>query len=127
MRSDIDSICRRVARSVLRLSQRGVVAKRRSLQRLHKGRMMFQKTLLATPTTVRELTDKQTVSDDEALAALRWRRAILKLSETLLSAADQRRELSPVLLEAMDFALENYLLYGDEHDLMLLEEWLREE
>ncbi len=65
-------------------------------------------------------------NDLEERTALRWRRAILRLSETLLSAADERSDLSPILLEAMHNALENLLVYGEEHDLMALEEWLIE-
>ncbi len=65
-------------------------------------------------------------NDLEERTALRWRRAILRLSETLLSAADERQDLSPILLEAMHNALENLLVYGEEHDLMALEEWLIE-
>ncbi len=68
-----------------------------------------------------------TWEENEQQNALRWRRAILKLSETLLSAADEHRHLSPIFLEAMHSALENLLVYGDERDLMALEEWLTEE
>ena len=56
--------------------------------------------------------------------ALRWRRAILRLSETFMDAADERRDLSPILLEAMHNALDNLLVYGEAGDLMVLEEWL---
>jgi hypothetical protein len=66
-------------------------------------------------------------NEAEQQDALRWRRAILKLSETLLTAADRHQELSPFLLEAMHYALENLLVHGDERDLMALEEWLIEE
>ena len=68
-----------------------------------------------------------TWDENEQQNALRWRRAILKLSETLLSAADEHRHMSPIFLEAMHSALENLLVYGDERDLMALEEWLTEE
>jgi hypothetical protein len=68
-----------------------------------------------------------TWDENEQQNALRWRRAILKLSETLLSAADKHRDLSPIFMEAMHYALENLLVYGDERDLMALEEWLTEE
>ena len=68
-----------------------------------------------------------TWDEDEQQDALRWRRAILKLSETLLSAAAEHRSLSPIFMEAMHYALENLLIYGDERDLMALEEWLNEE
>jgi hypothetical protein len=68
-----------------------------------------------------------TWDEDEQQNALRWRCAILKLSETLLSAADEHRHMSPIFLEAMHYALENLLVYGDERDLMALEEWLTEE
>ncbi|HEX8235007.1 MAG TPA: hypothetical protein VF600_03540 [Abditibacteriaceae bacterium] len=71
--------------------------------------------------------ESPTWDENEQQDALRWRRAILKLSETLLSAADEHRDLSPFLMEAMHYALENLLVYGDERDLMALEEWLTEE
>ncbi len=63
----------------------------------------------------------------EEQMALRWRRAILKLSETLMDAAGERSDLSPILMEAMHNALEKLLVYGEEDDLMTLEEWLSEE
>ena len=66
-------------------------------------------------------------SQDEEIIALRWRRAILKLSETLMDAAGERSDLSPILMEAMHNALEKLLVYGEEDDLMTLEEWLSEE
>jgi hypothetical protein len=68
-----------------------------------------------------------TASRDEEKMALRWRRAILKLSETLMDAAGERSDLSPILMEAMHNALEKLLVYGEEDDLMTLEEWLSEE
>ena len=61
-------------------------------------------------------------NEDEV--ALRWRRVILRLSENLLDAASQRSELSPILLGALHNALDQLLLYGEEGDLMALEEWL---
>lgn len=70
--------------------------------------------------------ENKSIQDSEERTALRWRRAILRLSETLLSAADERSDLSPILLEAMHNALENLLVYGEEDDLMALEEWLVE-
>ncbi len=70
--------------------------------------------------------DLETADDLEERTTLRWRRAILRLSETFLSAADERSDLSPILLEAMHNALENLLVYGEEDDLMALEEWLVE-
>ena len=82
----------------------------------------------STSNAPRTFTTADSVWDeDEQQNALRWRRAILKLSETLLTAADKHHELSPFLLEAMHYALENLLVYGDERDLMTLEEWLTEE
>src|SRR5688500_15161474 len=63
-------------------------------------------------------------SEDEEQLALRWRRVILRLSENLLDAAAQRSELSPILLGALHNALDQLLLYGEEGDLMALEEWL---
>ncbi len=66
-------------------------------------------------------------AEDQDKNAARWRRAILNLSETLLSACDERRDLSPFLMEAMHSALENLLVYGEADDLLALEEWLNEE
>lgn len=66
-------------------------------------------------------------AEDQDKNAARWRRAILNLSETLLSACDERQDLSPFLMEAMHSALENLLVYGEADDLMALEEWLNEE
>ena len=63
--------------------------------------------------------------DDEA--ALRWRRALLRLSETFLDAAEERRDLSPILLGALHNALEQLLIHGEEDDLMALEDWLSHE
>lgn len=60
----------------------------------------------------------------EETMALRWRSAILRLSETFMDAADERSDLSPYLLEAMHNALNNLLVYGEADDLMVLEEWL---
>jgi hypothetical protein len=60
----------------------------------------------------------------EETHALRWRRAILRLSEAFMDAADERRDLSPILLEALHNALDNLLVYGEADDLMVLEEWL---
>lgn len=64
-----------------------------------------------------------TQAEDDA-RALRWRTAILKLSENFREAADVRHDLSPILMEALHNALENLLLLGDEADLLALEEWL---
>lgn len=61
---------------------------------------------------------------EEDAQALRWRTAILKLSENFMEAAGERQDLSPVLMEALHNALENLLLLGDEADLLALEEWL---
>ncbi|HEX8552098.1 MAG TPA: hypothetical protein VF681_11160 [Abditibacteriaceae bacterium] len=62
-------------------------------------------------------------SQEEA-HAIRWRRAILRLSEAFMDAADERQDLSPILLEALHNALDNLLFYGESGDLMVLEEWL---
>ena len=62
------------------------------------------------------------LTDDASI--LRYRRAILRLSEAMVCAADQRVDLSPLLLEALSSALENLLLYGDVRALESLEEWL---
>lgn len=68
---------------------------------------------------------QEDLEDDEA--ALRWRRALLRLSETFLDAAQERRDLSPILLSALQNALEQLLVHGEEADLMALEEWLEHE
>jgi hypothetical protein len=60
----------------------------------------------------------------EETHALRWRKAILRLSEAFMDAADERKDLSPILLEALHNALDNLLVYGEAGDLMVLEEWL---
>ena len=65
--------------------------------------------------------------DDEEQFFQRCRRAILRLSSNLLHAAEQRTEFAPFLLEAMHNAMTNLLEYGDERDLLLLEQWLDEE
>jgi len=74
-----------------------------------------------TLTTAPETTVPDDLNDE---VALRWRRAILRLSETFLDAAGERSDLSPFLLEAMHNALNNLLVYGEAGDLMALEEWL---
>jgi hypothetical protein len=61
---------------------------------------------------------------DEDRLALRWRKAILRLSENFMDAAGERSDLSPILMEAMHNALDNLLVYGEATDLMVLEEWL---
>lgn len=71
-------------------------------------------------------TGEQSGEADEA-AALRWRKTLLRLSETFLDAAQERSDLSPILLEALHNALEQLLIYGDEGVLMALEEWLEHE
>lgn len=69
--------------------------------------------------------DDDGFEDDEA--ALRWRHALLRLSETFLDAAEERRDLSPILLGALHNALEQLLIHGEEADLMALEDWLSHE
>ena len=69
--------------------------------------------------------DDDGFEDDEA--ALRWRHALLRLSETFLDAAEERRDLSPILLGALHNALEQLLIHGEEADLMALEDWLGHE
>jgi hypothetical protein len=71
------------------------------------------------------LNNDDDVVDDQA--ALRWRQALLRLSETFLDAAEERRDLSPILLGALHNALEQLLIHGNEDDLMALEEWLSHE
>lgn len=61
---------------------------------------------------------------NEESHALRWRSAILRLSAAFMDAADERRDLSPILLEALHNALDNLLVYGEADDLLVLEEWL---
>lgn len=65
--------------------------------------------------------------DDEEQFFERSRRAILRLSSNLLQAAEHRSDFAPFLLEAMHNAMTNLLEHGDEHDLLLLEQWLDEE
>jgi hypothetical protein len=71
--------------------------------------------------------DEQHEDLEDNEAALRWRRALLRLSETFLDAAQERRDLSPILLSALQNALEQLLVHGEEADLMALEEWLGHE
>ena len=75
--------------------------------------------------TAREEFADDVFEDDEA--ALRWRHALLRLSETFLDAAEERRNLSPILLGALHNALEQLLIHGEEADLMALEDWLSHE
>lgn len=70
-------------------------------------------------------TGDNDAADDRA--ALRWRQALLRLSETFLDAAEERRDLLPILLGALHNALEQLLIHGNEDDLMALEEWLSHE
>lgn len=65
--------------------------------------------------------------DDEEQFFQRCRRAILRLSSNLNQAAKHRADFAPFLLEAMHNAMTNLLEYGDERDLLLLEQWLDEE
>ena len=65
---------------------------------------------------------RQGADNDED--ALRWREAILKLSATLTHASQDRRDLAPILMDALHYALEQLLVYGNARDLMLLEAWL---
>ena len=57
----------------------------------------------------------------------RCRRAILLLNAQLVKAAEERSEFAPFLLEAMGNAMSELLEYGDERNLLLLEQWLDEE
>jgi hypothetical protein len=86
-----------------------------------------RKSMIEDTSVAGESANDSTPSHDEERMALRWRRAILKLSETLMDAAGERSDLSPILMEAMHNALEKLLVYGEEDDLMTLEEWLSEE
>ena len=55
---------------------------------------------------------------------MRWRHALLHLSETYLTAAEERRDLSPILLGTLHNALEQLLIHREEADLMAFEDWL---
>lgn len=54
----------------------------------------------------------------------RCRRAILRLNDQLVKAAEERSDFAPFLIEAMRNAMAQLLDYGDERDLLLLEQWL---
>ena len=56
--------------------------------------------------------------------SLRWRTAILRLSANLQTAAEQRSYLTPVLLEALNYALNQLLQHGNDYYIEQLEEWL---
>jgi hypothetical protein len=64
--------------------------------------------------------------EDEQFYA-RCRRAILRLNDQLVKAAEERSEFAPFLIEAMRNAMAALLEHGDERDLILLEQWLDEE
>ena len=57
----------------------------------------------------------------------RCRRAILRLNDQLVKAAEERSDFAPFLIEAMRNAMATLLEHGDERDLLLLEQWLDEE
>ena len=57
----------------------------------------------------------------------RCRRAILRLNDQLVKAAEERSEFAPFLIEAMRNAMVALLEHGDEGDLLLLEQWLDED
>lgn len=61
---------------------------------------------------------------EATLQEMRWRDAILGLSQTLLETAAERRDLSPILLASLHHALSRLLIYGDERELQSLELWL---
>lgn len=63
-----------------------------------------------------------TSSEEEI--SLRWRRSILHLSSNLQSAATQRSDLAPILMEALNHALVELFERGNDHYLDELEEWL---
>lgn len=83
--------------------------------------------LLRAAQNIGQRLDAQHDDLEDAEAALRWRLALLRLSETFLDAAQERRDLSPILLSALQNALEQLLVHGDEADLMALEDWLGHE
>jgi hypothetical protein len=58
---------------------------------------------------------------------IRCRRAILRLNDQLVKAAEERSEFAPFLLEAMRNAMAELLEHGDHRHLLLLEQWLDEE
>ena len=55
-----------------------------------------------------------------------WRQLTIELSATLKTAARQRPELAPILMEALTSALEFLLLFGTQDDFNALAEWLQE-
>jgi hypothetical protein len=65
-------------------------------------------------------------TDNDAANLRRWRRVVLRMSDTFAAAAVSQPELAPYLLEAMGHALEQLLLFGREKDLDMLDEWLSE-
>jgi hypothetical protein len=78
----------------------------------------------SNPLSMGKNTPLDEASEEEL--ALRWRNAILRLTEDFSDAAGQRDDLSPILMGALHNALERLLVRGEEDDLILLEEWLRE-
>lgn len=65
-------------------------------------------------------------SDSDEPDLRRWRRVVLRMSDSFSAAAVSQPHLAPYLLEAMGHALEQLLLFGREKDLDMLDEWLNE-
>jgi hypothetical protein len=75
------------------------------------------------------VTENCPANGDSALSAeeelsQRWRRAILKLSDNLRAAASARSDLTPILMEALNYALRQLLEHGNDYYIAELEEWL---
>jgi hypothetical protein len=64
---------------------------------------------------------------DYEQSAARWRHLVFRLSEHLTEATEKRVDLSPALVEAVQYALGQLPVYGDEVDLKALEGFLHEE
>ncbi len=79
-----------------------------------------------SPLSVAECVLMENEIEDEEFY-IRCRRAILRLNDQLVKAAEERSDFAPFLLEAMRNAMSELLEHGDERDLMLLEMWLDEE
>lgn len=86
---------------------------------------MGAKAPMAGPGPSRFDVSSETTESEEA-SLRRWRRVVLRMSDTFSAAAVSHPELAPFLLEAMGHALEQLLLFGREKDLDMLDEWLSE-
>ena len=61
---------------------------------------------------------------EDAESVGRWRRVVLRLADTMDASATSHPHLAPMLMEAMDNAIEQLLLFGREGDLLALDDWL---